>query len=173
MATFSSDVMAASVPAKSGVRDTFRVPFTVSGTAPGQDDVVELAKVSIGHRVVGYFIESVTNWDSGSTGRVKLTYKYKTSPTSTTETDVITGSGFGTSVFGANTSGVGGAISQYGARNGSGVGIGANAGTFLAGKVPTETFVSDGSVQLVVTQAAGAGAAQAFSFKGFIEVQPG
>jgi hypothetical protein len=158
MATFTSNVAATNVPAKSGVRDTIRVPFTVSGSGAGSGDEIVLAKVSQGHRLVGYYVEAKNRIDSsGTAALLKLVYKVGSSAA----VDVVTASTFGI----AN----GTALSQYGSRNSAGA-VPGTPGTWAAGVIPTDVFASDGTVSLVLTAAPGTAAA--FTIVGFIEVQP-
>lgn len=153
MATYPSDVAGATVPAKSGVRDTIRVPFVCApGTALANNDVCQLAKVSAGHRVVGYYVETNTLVAIDSTIKLQLGLP--------TPIDVLTSS---------QLARVNGSVaSQYGSRNSAGAVV---TGTYAVSAIPSAVYEKDGTFDLVVT-AAGTSPAVGAKFTGYIEVQP-
>lgn len=161
-ATFTSDAVSAVVPAKSGVRDTFRVPFSVTSTGTAAaNDVAQLARVSIGHRVVGFYIECTTAYGTDGTTAIRYSYKQNNNAGTTNVVDVVTGSKFGTA---ANA-----AISQYGYRTSAGA-VGTTPGTYATGAIPGPAFDNDGVFYLEITGAVTGGTAGAF--KGYVEIQP-
>lgn len=160
MATYKSNVAGDTTPAKSGVRDLIRVPFVCTpGAALGLNDVLQLAKVSAGHRVVGYYVETVTAPFSGGSPTVALRVNDGGTPLA-----LLSGSSF--------ISAAGSVASHTGARTGAGAAV-TTPGTFETGNIPTPDtmFAKDGTFELVVT-AAGTGGQPTVKFSGYIEIQP-
>lgn len=160
--TFSSDVMAPTVPAKSGVRDTFRVPFSVTASAAvGTGDKFELARVSIGHRVVGFYIECVTAYGTAGTTAIRYSYKQNNTAGTTNTVDVVTGSTFGQA---ANA-----VISQHCHRSNTGAVVTAT-NQFSLNAVPGPAFDNDGVFYIEIGGTVTGAAAG--SFRGYVEIQP-
>lgn len=157
---YYSDVAGPTTPAKSGVRDCVRVPFTVlPGTALGAQDVIYLAKVSAGHRVVGYYIESPVASGAGATVTIRTN---DPSLGASANTDLATSVPIG--------SAAGAAFGHNGSRTSTTSGT-ALTGTVTAGCIPSPVFGKDGTFELYVS-APGTSPSANVKISGYIEVQP-
>lgn len=166
MATFNSDAAAANNPAKSGIRDSVKVPFSVTipvGTTLAASDKINLIKVSPGHRVVGYYLESGAALDPANSITTSLGYTVGGVDFSTAFT--------GTTNFG-RTANVNNVMTEKGTRTGGSGGGAAVAQTYTAAAIPSPEFSREGVVTLFVVAGSSGALTAAGSINGYVEVQP-